>query len=76
MPQVPKLVTPLGERSPPTFQSIGEPLPCVAQLAPPPLPTVTSAMYWRGVSPVPLVLPAWNLAVRLSLICQSASKVT
>ncbi|MNY74870.1 hypothetical protein D3C86_2139990 [compost metagenome] len=72
---MPKLVTPAGLMSPPTFQSIGVPAPWVVQLAPPPLAAVTSAMNWRGVEPVPLVLPAWNLAFRVSLICQSASAV-
>ncbi len=36
---------------------------------------VTSAMNWRGVLPLPLVVPAWKREVRSSLICQLASKV-
>jgi hypothetical protein len=32
-------------------------------------------MNWRAVEPSPSVVPAWNLAFSVSLICQSASKV-
>jgi hypothetical protein len=73
---VPKLVTPAGLVSPPTLQSSGELAPWLVQLAPPPLASVTSAMYWRSVEPSPLVVPAWKRASRLSLTRQSTSSVT